>query len=90
MDEALRIRREVADALAYPHGLGVVHRDIKPSNILLSGGHARLADFGVARAVEEAGEEALTATGTAMGTPTYMSPEQARSTSARTCTAWHA
>jgi serine/threonine-protein kinase len=75
LDEALRITREVADALAYAHGLGVVHRDIKPENILLSNHHALVADFGVARAVQ-AGDTELTGTGMAIGTPAYMSPEQ--------------
>jgi eukaryotic-like serine/threonine-protein kinase len=78
LDDALRIVREIADALSYAHGRGIVHRDIKPSNILLSGGHARVADFGIARAVKAAGGDAsLTETGLAIGTPTYMSPEQA-------------
>jgi len=76
LDDALRIAREVAGALSYAHGCGVVHRDIKPENILLQEGHAVVADFGIARAVE-AGGEALTATGIAAGTPAYMSPEQA-------------
>jgi predicted esterase len=67
----------VADALGYAHGLGVVHRDIKPENILLAAGHARVADFGIARAVRAAGGERLTGTGIALGTPVYMSPEQA-------------
>ncbi len=75
--EALSIAREVADALGYAHDRGVVHRDIKPENILLSGSHARVADFGIARAVTEARGTALTETGLAIGTPTYMSPEQA-------------
>ena len=56
VDEALQIAREVADALAYAHGQGVIHRDIKPENILLSGGHALVADFGIARALDQAGE----------------------------------
>ncbi len=77
VDEAVRLAREVADALAYAHAHHVVHRDVKPENILLSGGHALLADFGVAHAVEGAGGERLTATGMVLGTPLYMSPEQA-------------
>jgi serine/threonine protein kinase/Flp pilus assembly protein TadD len=77
IDEAVRIAAAVADALAYAHGRGVVHRDIKPENILLSGGHALVADFGVARAIAAAGAETLTATGLLVGTATYASPEQA-------------
>jgi TolB-like protein/Tfp pilus assembly protein PilF/tRNA A-37 threonylcarbamoyl transferase component Bud32 len=76
-DEALRLAREVAEALAYAHKRGVVHRDIKPANILLSEGHALVADFGIARAVDEGGGESLTKTGLAVGTPQYMAPEQA-------------
>jgi eukaryotic-like serine/threonine-protein kinase len=74
--EVVRIGRAVADALAYAHEKGVVHRDIKPDNILLEGDRVLVADFGVARAVSEVHEK-LTATGMVVGTPTYMSPEQA-------------
>jgi serine/threonine-protein kinase len=77
IDEALHITREIADALAYAHSLGVVHRDIKPENVLLTGGHALVADFGIARAVRAAGGQRITGTGLAVGTPGYMSPEQA-------------
>ena len=75
IDEAVTITREVADALAYAHSMGVVHRDIKPENILLTASHACVADFGIARAVMS--EERLTSTGVSIGTPAYMSPEQA-------------
>ena len=77
VDLSLRITREVADALQYAHEHGVIHRDIKPENILLQSGHAVVADFGIARAVDAAGGEKLTETGLALGTPAYMSPEQA-------------
>ena len=75
--DAVRLIGQVASALDYAHSQGVIHRDIKPANILLSAGQAIVADFGVARAVESAGAERLTGTGMALGTPTYMSPEQA-------------
>jgi eukaryotic-like serine/threonine-protein kinase len=77
LEEALRITREVGDALGYAHERGVVHRDIKPGNILLSQGHAVVADFGIARAISAAGGEQLTESGLVIGTPEYMSPEQA-------------
>jgi hypothetical protein len=75
--DAVLITREVADALGYAHGLGVIHRDIKPENILLQGGHALVADFGIALAVQSAGGARMTQTGLSLGTPQYMSPEQA-------------
>ena len=75
--EAVGIAREVASALSYAHEQGVIHRDIKPGNLLLVAGHAVVADFGIARAVTEAGGAGLTGTGAIVGSPTYMSPEQA-------------
>src|SRR5262245_17477915 len=77
LESALRIAREVADALHYAHQNGVIHRDIKPENILLSGSHALVADFGIARALSPEGSEQLTESGISLGTPRYMSPEQA-------------
>jgi serine/threonine-protein kinase len=77
VEEALAIVRQVAGALDYAHRQGVVHRDIKPENILIQEGEAMLADFGIALAVKEAGGNRLTGTGLSLGTPQYMSPEQA-------------
>ena len=77
LEEGLGIARQVASALDYAHRQGVVHRDIKPENILLQEGEAILTDFGIALAVSEAGGERLTGTGLSIGTPSYMSPEQA-------------
>ena len=87
----MRIAREVADALGYAHAHGIIHRDIKPENILLQGGHALVADFGIALAVQQAGGQRMTQTGLSLGTPQYMTPEQAmgetsRSTRAATST----
>jgi serine/threonine protein kinase/tetratricopeptide (TPR) repeat protein len=80
--DALQITREVADALSYAHAQGFIHRDIKPENIMLSSGHALVADFGIARAVTAAGGgDRLTGTGMAIGTVDYMSPEQATGSS---------
>ena len=77
LEDAIRIAGEVADAMAYAHGHGIVHRDIKPENILLQGNHAAVADFGIALAVQSAGGTRMTQTGLSLGTPNYMSPEQA-------------
>ncbi len=77
IDEALAIARQVAAALDYAHRQGVIHRDIKPENILLHEGEAILTDFGIALAISEAGGDRLTGTGLSLGTPSYMSPEQA-------------
>ncbi|MEO5799557.1 MAG: protein kinase, partial [Gemmatimonadales bacterium] len=77
IEDAVRIAREVADALGSAHALGIIHRDIKPENILLQGGHALVADFGIALAVQTAGGARMTQTGLSLGTPQYMSPEQA-------------
>ena len=76
--DAVRVLVEVTDALAHAHAQGVVHRDIKPDNVLMSGRHALVTDFGVAKAVTEAtGRQSLTTAGVALGTPAYMAPEQA-------------
>ncbi len=77
VDEAVTIAADVAAALAYAHEQGVIHRDIKPENILFSGGKAVVADFGIAQALSAAAGDRLTETGLAIGTPSYMSPEQA-------------
>ena len=77
LDDALAITTEVADALSHAHQRGIVHRDIKPGNILIEAGHARVTDFGVAKALEAAGTDSLTSGALAVGTLAYMSPEQA-------------
>jgi serine/threonine-protein kinase len=77
IEDALQIILEVADALGYAHAQNIIHRDIKPENVMLANGHALVADFGIARARTEAGQQRLTQTGMAVGTPLYMSPEQA-------------
>jgi hypothetical protein len=78
--DCVRVLREVLDALAFAHSHGVIHRDIKPENILVEAGHAIVADFGVAKALKESGN--MTSVGIALGTPTYMAPEQAAADSA--------
>ncbi|MCZ6915984.1 MAG: serine/threonine-protein kinase [Gemmatimonadetes bacterium] len=75
--EALQIGREIGDALAYAHELGIIHRDIKPDNVLFSEGRALVSDFGVAVAISASLDDRLTVPGEVLGTPTYMSPEQA-------------
>ena len=78
VSDAVRVLRDVVDALAYAHARGVVHRDIKPDNVLITGGHAVVTDFGVAKAMSaSSGSSSLTSLGVALGTPAYMSPEQA-------------
>ena len=75
--ESVRLLREITDALAYAHKLGVIHRDIKPDNVMLSGKHASVTDFGIAKALQKSTREKLTTVGIAVGTPQYMAPEQA-------------
>jgi serine/threonine protein kinase len=77
IQEAVHIAQQVADALGYAHGQGIVHRDVKPENIMLQGGHALIADFGIGKAMSAVEEEMFTHAGVAVGTPAYMSPEQA-------------
>lgn len=77
VNESVRLLQEITDALSYAHGLGVMHRDIKPDNVMLSGKHATVMDFGIAKAVRASTKEKLTTIGIAVGTPQYMAPEQA-------------
>lgn len=76
LEDALHLFHDMADGLAYAHVQGTIHRDVKPENILISGGHAMVADFGIARAISAAGGDTLTGVGQAIGSPAYMSPEQ--------------
>jgi serine/threonine-protein kinase len=77
INESVRLLQEITDALSYAHNLGVMHRDIKPDNVMLSGKHATVMDFGIAKAVRASTKEKLTTIGIAVGTPQYMAPEQA-------------
>ena len=77
INESVRLLQEITDALSYAHSLGVMHRDIKPDNVMLSGKHATVMDFGIAKAVRASTKEKLTTIGIAVGTPQYMAPEQA-------------